>query len=127
MGRASVSGAQALLGLLAAFSLLVSAQVVKADTPSEAAGGAQSGAGSSGELAEIVVTAQKRQERLMDVGVTVAAVTGQQLQNTGVTEISQLANVVSGFHVSTSFDDLPTFSIRAVLASPPIRSPLRPL
>jgi outer membrane receptor protein involved in Fe transport len=114
MGTATVSGAQALLGLLAAFSLLVSAQVVKADTPSETAGGAQSGAGSSGELAEIVVTAQKRQERLMDVGVTVAAVTGQQLQNTGVTEISQLANVVSGFHVSTSFDDLPTFSIRGL-------------
>src|ERR1700730_13707088 len=56
----------------------------------------------TGELAEIVVTAQKRQERLTDVGVTVAAVTSQQLQNAGVTDISQLPNVVSGFHVSKS-------------------------
>jgi outer membrane receptor protein involved in Fe transport len=66
------------------------------------------------ELAEIVVTAQKREERLSDVGVTVAAVSGQQLQDAGVTDISQLANVVSGFHVSTSYDDLPTFSIRGL-------------
>jgi iron complex outermembrane receptor protein len=66
------------------------------------------------ELAEIVVTAQKREERLSNVGVTVAAVSESQLRNAGVTDITQLANVVSGFHVSTSFDDLPSYSIRGL-------------
>jgi iron complex outermembrane recepter protein len=65
-------------------------------------------------LAEVVVTAQKREEKLQDVGVTVAAVSGQQLQNAGVRDIKDLGNVVSGFHVSTSFDDLPSYSIRGL-------------
>ena len=65
-------------------------------------------------LAEVVVTAQKREEKLQDVGVTVAAVSGQQLQNAGVRDIKDLGNVVSGFHVSTSYDDLPSYSIRGL-------------
>ena len=114
MERANPSLAQAGLGLVVALALLAAVQIVRADVSNETAGEVQSATGGGGELAEIVVTAQKREERLMDVGVTVAAVTGQQLQNSGVTEISQLASVVSGFHVSTSFDDLPTFSIRGL-------------
>src|SRR6266404_9730281 len=80
-----------------------------ADTASEASGDSR-----ADTLAEVVVTAQKREEKLQDVGVTVAAVSGQQLQNAGVRDIKDLGNVVSGFHVSTSYDGLPEYRIRGL-------------
>ena len=84
-----------------------------ADAPAEPASAASSDSRAD-TLAEVVVTAQKREEKLQDVGVTVAAVSGQQLQNAGVRDIKDLGNVVSGFHVSTSYDDLPSYSIRGL-------------
>jgi len=80
----------------------------------EGSGSEASRDSSADALAEVVVTAQKREEKLQDVGVTVAAVSGQQLQNAGVRDIKDLGNVVSGFHVSTSYDGLPEYSIRGL-------------
>ena len=80
----------------------------------EGSGSEASSDSSADALAEVVVTAQKREEKLQDVGVTVAAVSGQQLQNAGVRDIKDLGNVVSGFHVSTSYDGLPEYSIRGL-------------
>ena len=47
-------------------------------------------------LKEIIVTARRRQERLLNVPVNVAAVTGRTLQDLQVTQISQLPNLVPG-------------------------------
>jgi iron complex outermembrane receptor protein len=69
----------------------------------------------SGGLAEIVVTAQKRAENLMDVGITVNVATKLQLQNAGVTDIHQLANVVPSLTVTSNFDAIPQFSIRGLV------------
>jgi len=50
----------------------------------------------TGGLKEIIVTARRRQERLLNVPVNVTAVTGGTLQNLQVTEISQLPSLVPG-------------------------------
>lgn len=113
MSESKWYGTKASLCLQTACSVLVATFAAHASASDERLGDSPSPT-TTGELAEIVVTAQKRQERLTDVGVTVAAVTGQQLQNAGVTDISQLPSVVSGFHVSKSYDDLPEFSIRGL-------------
>ena len=71
-------------------------------------------AAGTGELAEIIVTAQKRSQKLMDVGLTVAAASRAQLQDAGVTDITQLSKVVSGFQFANNFNGLPVFTIRGL-------------
>ncbi len=65
-------------------------------------------------IAEIVVTAQKRSERLIDVPLSITAVTGQELARAGVTSPSDLGKVVPGFTFQPSNLGPPVFSIRGV-------------
>ena len=59
--------------------------------------------GTSGTaLDEIIVTAQKREQRLSDVGATIDVATGSELRTLGVTDVSQLASVVPGFTYAVS-------------------------
>jgi iron complex outermembrane receptor protein len=89
------------------------AQTTPSAVPSAPAGPVETAADNGG-ISEIVVTAQKREQKLMSVGITVNTATKLQLENAGVTDIYQLANVVSGFTFATSEDDLPVFSIRGL-------------
>jgi outer membrane receptor protein involved in Fe transport len=89
------------------------AQTTPSNVPS-APGDAAETAADNGGISEVVVTAQKREQKLMSVGITVNTATKIQLQNAGVTDIFHLANVVSGFTAATSENDLPVFSIRGL-------------
>ncbi len=66
------------------------------------------------QLSEIVVTAQKRDQNLQDVGVSIAAFTGDQLKNLGVTSAQQISESVSGVQVYSYLGRQPTFVIRGV-------------
>lgn len=66
------------------------------------------------QLGEIVVTAQKRDQNLQDVGVSIAAFTGDQLKDLGVTSAEQVAESVSGVQVYSYLGRQPTFVIRGV-------------
>jgi iron complex outermembrane receptor protein len=50
-------------------------------------------------LEEVVVTAQRRQESLQDVPVSVAVVTGQQIQELSLQNLDQLSTYVPGLSV----------------------------
>jgi outer membrane receptor protein involved in Fe transport len=63
---------------------------------------------------EIIVTANKRAQRLSDVGMSITAASGAQLQAAGVTNVVQLAKVVPGFTVARSNYGFPIFSLRGV-------------
>ncbi|AMK18305.1 TonB-dependent receptor [Sphingobium herbicidovorans] len=65
-------------------------------------------------VAEIVVTAQKRSQRLSDVGISVAVASGEQLRTSGITDIAGLRQVVPGFSAATSSFGYPVFSLRGV-------------
>ncbi|MBB4633837.1 TonB-dependent receptor [Sphingosinicella soli] len=67
----------------------------------------------SQDLGEIVVTAQRRSERLQDVPITVTTISTVELRNAGVTAARNLQNVVSGFNFS-AFGTSPQPSIRGV-------------
>ncbi|SCW78146.1 iron complex outermembrane recepter protein [Sphingobium faniae] len=54
-------------------------------------------AGTSGGIAEIVVTAQRRNERLQDIPISVNAVAGDSLAQKGITNITNLSAAVPGF------------------------------
>ncbi|ONF96990.1 TonB-dependent receptor [Sphingomonas jeddahensis] len=69
-------------------------------TPAAAADtrGAQSGS----EVGEIIVTAQKREQRLQDVPIVVSVLSQQQLEDAGVRDIKDLQTITPGLNVTSS-------------------------
>jgi iron complex outermembrane receptor protein len=65
-------------------------------------------------LSEIIVTAQKRDENIRDVPISMAAIGGQQLQVSRITNIIELQNAVSGLFFQSSRATDPVYSIRGV-------------
>ena len=62
---------------------------------------AQGGEAATGQSAidEIIVTANKREQRLIDVPISVAVVTGEYIQNSGIENIADLSYVVPNLSV----------------------------
>src|SRR5882757_4640621 len=65
-------------------------------------------------LQEIIVTAQKREQKISDVGATIDVVTGKDMQNLGITGPDQLATVVHGFTAAVSQTGAPLFALRGI-------------
>lgn len=63
---------------------------------------------------EIIVTAQKREQRLNDVGMSISAIGGDDLQTRGVNSVADLGKVVPGFVFSSSSFSAPVYSIRGI-------------
>jgi len=63
---------------------------------------------------EIVVTAQKRTERLSDVPIAITAYTGDSLSALGVSEYDQLSAFVPGLNVQEQSANNPGFVIRGI-------------
>jgi iron complex outermembrane receptor protein len=81
--------------LLAGLSSIVDAQA-QAPAPAAATAPAATASQPSTSLEEIIVTAQKRSERLQDVPVTITALSADYLQKNGVERASDLPTAVSG-------------------------------
>ncbi len=64
------------------------------------------------DLEEVVVTAQKREQRLQDVPLSVSVVTGSQLTDQGVTDLTQLQYSVPGLTYTAG--PSPAYSIRGI-------------
>jgi len=62
----------------------------------------------------IVVTAQKRSERLTDVPLSIAAASGDELARKGITDTAQLTKLVTGFAYQQGSYGTPVFSIRGI-------------
>ncbi|WP_158213681.1 TonB-dependent receptor [Sphingopyxis witflariensis] len=96
---------------LAAGAMLVLALPAAAaaqDAPAQRQDVGDSGAG------DIVVTAQKREQRLQDVGLSVAAFGSETLANAGVNSITDLAKIVPGLDVTPSPSGTPVYTLRGV-------------
>jgi outer membrane receptor protein involved in Fe transport len=65
-------------------------------------------------IEEIIVTAQKRAQRLSDVGISIVTHTAQQLQSAGVTDVMQLGKVTPGLVATQTQSGYSIFSIRGV-------------
>lgn len=64
-------------------------------------------------LEEVVVTAAKREQRLIDVSASVTAVSGDTIREFGVADLSTLARQIPGLQVQ-EYDLFPAFFIRGV-------------
>jgi outer membrane receptor protein involved in Fe transport len=63
---------------------------------------------------EIVVTVQKRNEKIVNVPITITAYTGKTLREIGVTQFDQLSAFVPGLNVQEQSPNNPGFVIRGV-------------
>ena len=94
-------------GFLAATSAIAISSAAHAQTASAPATQAS-------QLAEVVVTAQKRSQKLNDVPSSVAVVSNQQLQQAGVKSTEDLYKVVPGLTFTETQFDAPIFALRGV-------------
>src|SRR5450432_1038769 len=66
-------------------------------------------------LTEIIVTAQKREQNIQDVPISVIALSAQQLKDGGVTDIKNLQSLTPGLTVtSTTSENVTTARIRGI-------------
>ena len=65
-------------------------------------------------IEEIVVTAQKREESINDVGMSIQAATGDRLYELGITDPSELYKVVSGLNSNVTYYGTTIYTIRGV-------------
>ena len=63
---------------------------------------------------DIIVTAQKRSERLQDVPVSISAFTAAQLEGSGITNLTQIAPRVPGFYGGSAGATRPQLYIRGI-------------
>lgn len=70
--------------------------------------------GQEGGVGEIVVTAQKREESVNSVPMTITAVTADRLAEAGVSQPRDLVRIAPGFHYADSYVGSPIFTIRGV-------------
>ena len=102
---------------LSTMSLMSTAALLSVDAAAAPADQASEGAPQSdsiGGLEEIVVTAQKRTESINDVGMSINAISGDQLLDRGVMSVADLAKVVPGFNFTSTLYSTPVYTIRGV-------------
>ena len=113
MARATLHHTGLAIAVVAALTYMAAAPAARAQ---EAAGAQQPAADEEPTtLAGLTVTAQKREEALQDVPISVTAISEQLLQDTGVRDIKDLQVLVPGLTVtSTQSEAITTARIRGI-------------
>jgi outer membrane receptor protein involved in Fe transport len=104
----SVSRLAALGGVIASDHALAP-QASITETPTETPQEQQ-----ASDVGDIIVTAQKRSERLNDVPLSITAATGEQLAQAGVTAPEDLVKIVPGFTYARTLYGVPSFVLRGI-------------
>src|SRR6266853_888584 len=68
----------------------------------------------SDALQEIIVTANKREENIEKVGVTITALSADELESRQIKNPAELASIVPGLQYATSTHDTPIYTLRGI-------------
>jgi iron complex outermembrane recepter protein len=116
MKRAKKAGI--VLGLFMFFDAVFLPRAVEADIADKTAATKSpqltDNANGVGQLDEIIVTAQKREQSINRVGMAITALSGEQLKQQGIVTVSDLTKVDSSFVASNSFYSTPVYTIRGI-------------
>jgi len=74
----------------------------------------QAASTSEGGVPEIIVTAQKREENVNSVPMSITAATGEQLRRSGVREVRDLVKIAPGFSFADSYVGSPIYTLRGI-------------
>lgn len=66
------------------------------------------------QIEEVVVTAQKRAESINEVGLTVQAISGEELTAQGITSVKDMVKMVPGLSYANSYYNTPVYTLRGV-------------
>lgn len=99
--------------LFCATSCVAVSAHAQSDTAAQAEAAPQAATANYG-VDEIIVTAQKRSERLLDVPLSITAISGDQLAKRGITSPADLERVVPGFTYQSSLQGTPVYQIRGI-------------
>ena len=69
---------------------------------------------SEGSLEEVIVTAQKREQSMQEVGIAVTAFSGDRLQDMGIDSVEKMQNFTPNLRISPTITGVPQYSIRGV-------------
>lgn len=75
---------------------------------------ADAAAAGPSSVAEVIVTAQKRQENIQNVGMSIKAASGDQLTKMGIHDTESLSKIVPGFQFTPTYYGTNVFTIRGV-------------
>ena len=67
-----------------------------------------------GAIQDVIVTAQRRDESLSRVGISVTAIGADELQRRGINSPGDLVKLVPGFQATTTFSGAPIYRVRGV-------------
>src|ERR1700677_2315237 len=79
-----------------------------------AALGQEGAAPSAGQIEEIIVTAEKWEQSVNTVGMSITTATGEMLQERGITSVMDLTRLVPGFTIQQSSFNSTSFTLRGV-------------
>ena len=83
--------------------------------------------GQSARLEEVIVTAQKREQNVNEIGMAISAFSGEDLTALGVMSTRDLTNLVPGFTVAQSDLNTPIYTLRGVGFNTPNLSSASPV
>lgn len=66
------------------------------------------------QIEEVIVTANKRTQSVNDVGISIAALSGDQIKDQKLTSLEDIASVVPGLVFSPSTTNTPIFTLRGI-------------
>jgi len=94
--------------------LMMAAGAAQAQTAADQAPPGAARSSTTATVQELVVTAQKREESINDVGMSIQAASGDKLLRLGVQDTSDLQKIVPGFQATPTFYGTYVFTIRGV-------------
>jgi outer membrane receptor protein involved in Fe transport len=98
-----------------AAGLAAGAMAMSAAPPGLAEGAADQGSAATGGLEEVVVTAQRREESVQNVGIAISVLQGDSLAARSITYVNDLQNAVPSLQVEPAFgSSQPQFRLRGV-------------
>src|SRR5258708_4170637 len=108
-------------------AVLVGLGIVRAAAAEQSTASASPSASDDNGLQEIVVTAQKRVEYISDVGLSIQSFTGEALAKLGVSDTSDLDQIVPAFNFSRSSANTPIYTVRGIGFNTPNLSSTSPV
>ena len=103
-------------GLCTALAIALTGSVALAGTVALPALAQDTAPGGADELDRIIVTAQKREQQIQEVPLSINAYSGDFLQAQGISDYGDLGNLVPGLEVQTQSVSNPSVSIRGITA-----------
>jgi iron complex outermembrane receptor protein len=106
MNFANPAGCSRLFAVLAACLVIATAL----SSPAQA----ESGAGAQGAIEELIVTARKREESVLEIPETVSVISGDAIARRDLTTLDDIGNSIANLNLSKRADGFPNVSIRGV-------------